>query len=210
MEIKNIFGEVLFALDTAKTIAELVTAAVAAKKSLSRANLRDADLSRADLSGADMLGAYLSGADLSGANLSRADLSGADLHGANLSGANLRGADLRGADLRGADLRRAGLDGVPAIEKIHQTVYAAASQPNALNMGSWHTCDTTHCRAGWVIALAGAGGRALEWAIGTPAAATVIYLKSDPKLEKVPDFYASNENALADMKRLAEQEAANG
>jgi hypothetical protein len=40
--------------------------------------------------------------------------------------------------------------------------------------------------------------------MGTPAAAAVIYMASDPKLEKVPDFYASNEAALEDMKRLAE------
>ena len=73
-------------------------------------------------------------------------------------------------------------------------------------MGKWHTCDTTHCRAGWVVALAGAGGRALEWAMGTPAAAAVIYMRSDPKLERIPDFYASNADALEDMKRLAELE----
>jgi len=78
-------------------------------------------------------------------------------------------------------------------------------------MGSWHAtdaCGTTHCRAGWVIALAGDGGRALEWALGTPAAAAIIYIASDPKLERIPDFYCDNETALADMKRLSEAEAA--
>ena len=75
-------------------------------------------------------------------------------------------------------------------------------------MGSWHTCETTHCRAGWVVTLAGEGGKALEWAMGTPAAAALIYLASDPKIEKIPDFYADNSDALADMKRLAELEAA--
>ena len=75
-------------------------------------------------------------------------------------------------------------------------------------MGDWHTCDTTHCRAGWVVTLAGEEGKALEEKIGTPAAATLIYLKSDPKIERVPDFYCGNDDALADMKRLAEQEAA--
>lgn len=87
-------------------------------------------------------------------------------------------------------------------------VVKAASQPEALDMGSWHgSCGTTHCRAGWVIAKAGAGGKALEWAMGTPAAAAIIYMASDPKLEKVPDFYTDNETALADMERLAEAEA---
>ena len=77
-------------------------------------------------------------------------------------------------------------------------------------MSSWHKCETTHCRAGWVVTLAGAGGAALEWAMGTPTAAAIIYLASDPKLEKMPDFYADNGEAMADMKRLAEIEKSNG
>jgi hypothetical protein len=178
----------------------------------------DADLRGADLRGAYLRGAYLSDADLSDANLRGADLRGADLSGADLSGANLRGADLRGADLRGAnlsdanlrgaDLRGADLRGAPVIENIHQKVYAAASQPGALDMGDWHVCETTHCRAGWVVHLAGDAGAELESRIGTPAAASLIYLASDPQLDKFPDFYCGNETALEDMKRLAEIEAA--
>jgi len=152
--------------------------------------------------------AFRSDADLSGANLRGADLSDADLRGADLRGADLSGADLRGSELSGANLRGA----CPVkIENIHQKVYAAASLPDALDMGSWHAegfCGTTHCRAGWVVHLAGEGGRALEWAMGTPAAAALIYMASDPTLEKVPDFHCGNEEALADMKRLAEEEAA--
>ena len=124
------------------------------------------------------------------------------LRGADLSGAYLRGADLRGADLRDADLR-----GVPSIPNIHNAIYEAASKEDALNMDAWHTCKTTHCRAGWVVTLAGDAGAAMEYCIGTPAAAALIYMKSDPELERVPDFYASNEEALADMKRLAESSA---
>jgi hypothetical protein len=201
------------------------------------ADLRDADLRDADLRGADLRGADLSGAVLRGAALRGADLRGADLRGADLSGADLRDADLRGADLsgavlrgadlrdavlsgavlsgavlRGADLRgavlRDGLEGIPEIKNIHQTVYDAASKENALDMGSWHACKTTHCRGGWIVALAGDAGKALEWALGTPAAAALIYLKSDPKLEQIPDFYATNQDALDDMKRLAELDAA--
>ena len=75
-------------------------------------------------------------------------------------------------------------------------------------MSSWHACDTTHCRAGWVVHLAGVGGKALEWVMGTDAAAAMIYMSSDPTLERIPDFYCSDSEALADMKRLAEQESA--
>ena len=55
--------------------------------------------------------------------------------------------------------------------------------------------------------LAGAAGRTLEWAYGTPAAAALIYLASDPQIGKMPNFYCDNETALADMKERAEKEA---
>ena len=154
----------------------------------------DADLRGANLSDADLSGAYLRGAYLRGA-----DLSGADLHGADLSDADLSGAYLRGAYLRDA----------PKIENIHQAIYAAASALDALDMDQWHNaCGTAHCRAGWAVVLAGEAGKALEAKIGTPAAATLIYLASDPELDRFPSFYCNNAKALADMKARAEAEAA--
>jgi hypothetical protein len=105
-----------------------------------------------------------------------------------------------GADLSDADLR-----GAPIIDDIHAKVYTAASQPGALDMGLWH-CGTSHCRAGWVVTLAGQEGLDLEAKIGTHAAAMAIYMASDPerwKEERLPDFYCDNETALADMKRMA-------
>ena len=184
---------------------------------LSDADLRDADLRGvdlrgvvlrdADLSGADLSGAVLRGADLSGAVLSDADLRDADLRDADLRDADLSDADLSGADLSGAVLRGADVTLCPVtIPNIHQEVYAAASAPGALNMGQWH-CGTAHCRAGWVVTLAGEGGKALEYAFGTPAAAALIYMASDPELGRIPDFYCANDEALADMKRLAEAKA---
>ena len=109
------------------------------------------------------------------------------------------------AYLREADLRGANLSGAPVIDDIHAKVYAAASQPGALDMGSWH-CGTSHCRAGWVVTLAGQPGLDLEAKIGTPAAAMAIYMASDPerwKNERLPDFYCDNATALADMARMA-------
>ena len=162
---------------------------------------------RADLGDADLRDSNLSGANLRGANMRGANMRGVDLRGADLRGADLSGVDLSDANMRDADLSDANMRGVPFINNIHQAVYAAASQEGALDMGSWHgSCGTTHCRAGWIISLAGDAGRAMEWCLGTPAAAALIYLRSDPKLECVPDFYACNETALADMKQLAEAE----
>jgi hypothetical protein len=104
MELKSITGAVIFALESAKTVHELVSAAVEAKKSLRGADLRGAYLGGAYLRGADLRGADLGGAYLRGADLRGADLGDAYLRGADLRGANLRGADLGGAYLRGADL----------------------------------------------------------------------------------------------------------
>ena len=95
----------------------------------------------------------------------------------------------------------------PTIHNIHQAIYAAASAPRALEMSNWHTCENTHCRAGWAVTLAGEAGRALEAFYSTSLAAMLIYDASAPDFKINPArFYDSNDDALADMKRLAEQE----
>jgi hypothetical protein len=99
---------------------------------------------------------------------------------------------------------------VPRIENIHQKVYAAVTQPKAFDMGNWHgqtTCGTTHCRGGWVVMLAGEAGKALEDFHNPELAAMLIYYESGYHINPAR-FYDSNEVALADMKRLAEEEAA--
>jgi hypothetical protein len=63
---------------------------------------------------------------------------------------------------------------IPVIENIHQRIYEAARQPNALKMDSWHTCEKTHCRAGWAVTLAGDAGKKLESFFNTELAAMMI------------------------------------
>ena len=83
-------------------------------------------------------------------------------------------------------------------------MYAAASRPESLNMTDWHTCANTHCRAGWVVTLAGDAGRELERFHDTALAAMLIYDASCPGFKINPArFFDSNEDALADMRRLA-------
>jgi hypothetical protein len=101
MELKNIYGDVIFASESAKTVFELVTAARAANASLYGANLDRANLNRANLDGASLYGASLDGANLEGANLNGANLNRASLDGASLEGANLDGANLNGALIDG-------------------------------------------------------------------------------------------------------------
>lgn len=69
-------------------------------------------------------------------------------------------------------------------------------------MSSWHSCETTHCRAGWVVRLAGDEGKALEAFHNTDLAARLIYEASGYKINPAR-FHDSNEVAMADMKRLA-------
>ena len=154
-----------------------------------------------DTGDANLCDANLRGANLRGANLRGASLSGADLRGASLIDANLRGASLSGADLRGASLR----GGIPKIENLHSKILAAIEAGGSLEMHTWHTCETTHCRAGWAIQIAGEFGRGMEWAIGSSAAGALIFAVAYPDQE-IPDFYASNEEAMADIKRCAEEE----
>lgn len=188
---------------------------------LSRADLRGANLVGAKLSGSCLRGARLSGAHLCGANLSRADLRGANLNGANLSssclnGANLNGAYLRGANLSGAyirsadlthaDLVRADLSGasipsdVPVITDIDAAILRATGE-DGLHMGDWHTCSTVHCRAGWAITLCGQAGDDLERRVGPSTAGALIYAASGS--HPVPDWFTSDEEALADMRKRA-------
>ena len=83
----------------------------------------------------------------------------------------------------------------------------AVSQPNALNMDTWHTCETTHCRAGWVVTLAGKEGKELETNTSTIFAAMQIYHKSSPDIKvSPPRFYEDNETAMKDMIACADKE----
>lgn len=96
---------------------------------------------------------------------------------------------------------------VPALENIHARVLQAASQPNALRMDRWHTCRTTHCRSGWVVNLAGEAGYALERFHNTALAAQLIYRESGAPINPCR-FYDTDDEALADMRRAAQKEAA--
>ena len=103
--------------------------------------------------------------------------------------------------------QKAAMD-IPSIPNIHNTVLTATKLPNALNMSDWHTCETTHCRAGWVVHLAGAPGKVLEDKTSTLFAAMQIYKASSPIRVSPVRFFDSNEKAMADIERCAKEEAA--
>ena len=95
---------------------------------------------------------------------------------------------------------------IPKIDRLHTKVLAAASVPGALDMSEWHTCGTCHCRAGWIVRLAGDEGRALESEFSTEFAAMLIASESGHPISP-SRFYDSDEDALKDMKRMANLEA---
>jgi hypothetical protein len=95
---------------------------------------------------------------------------------------------------------------IPVISNIHEKVLAAVSAENALEMKRVHTCETTHCRAGWVIALAGKEGFELEEKTSWQFAANAIYHASSKIEVGMMQFFKSNDEAMADIKRCAELE----
>ena len=98
---------------------------------------------------------------------------------------------------------------IPVIENIHQKVLEAIqTNGNKLNMDEWHTCETTHCRAGWVVTLAGKEGRELEEETSCAFAAMQIYRKSSEIHVPPTRFYEPNQKAMADIVRCAELEKA--
>jgi hypothetical protein len=202
------------------------------RANLADANLADANLAGADLTRADLADADLTRANLADANLADANLAGANLAGANLAGANLADAYL--AQARGLPIGRFTPDPVepyvyrgvssaegraarakryreahpevPVVEKLDTRILDVITNGGGtLEMGAWHTCETTHCRAGWAIHLAGERGYALEKELGDSAmAGRAIYLAS---AGRSPYFYGDNAAALADIRRCAEEEA---
>jgi hypothetical protein len=94
----------------------------------------------------------------------------------------------------------------PIVPHLDAAILAAIEREGcALDMARWHTCETTHCRAGWAIHLAGEAGYALEKVYGSENAGAIIYLRSRPG-KPVPDFYASDEEAMADLRRCAAED----
>jgi len=73
-------------------------------------------------------------------------------------------------------------------------------------MSDWHSCNTTHCRSGWAIHLAGDAGYALEKATSSLFAGMQIYHASSEIAVSPVRFFEDNNTAMADMKRCAEEE----
>lgn len=94
---------------------------------------------------------------------------------------------------------------VPVIKALDQRILDSIGDGGSLDMSAWHTCETTHCRAGWAIHIAGPEGRELETKRGPLHAGRMIYMASTGRS---PHFFATNERAIEDLKRCAAEDAA--
>jgi hypothetical protein len=191
---------------------------------LEGAYLADANLADANLEGANLTGADLADADLADANLARANLAGAYLAGAYLAGAYLARAknlpigierkdpvepyERNASDEKRAERFRQRHPEVPVVVNLDQRILdAITAGAGKLEMSQWHStsCETTHCRAGWAITLAGEAGKKLEEEHGPARAGGMIYRASTGR---VPHFYATNDDALKDIQECAARQKA--
>jgi hypothetical protein len=68
-----------------------------------------------------------------------------------------------------------------------------------LNMLRWHTCETTHCLAGFCEIYAEEKGKFLVKHFGHWMCGALIFYKSTGH---IPDFYASDEDAISELESL--------
>ena len=90
---------------------------------------------------------------------------------------------------------------VPVIKNLDAKILEAITTgKGSLDMSTWHTCKTTHCRAGWAITLAGEKGHELEEKYASERAGVMIYRASTGR---VPNFFATTETAMEDIRACA-------
>jgi hypothetical protein len=164
-----------------------------------------------------VIAAVRAGANLAYANLAYANLAYANLADANLAGANLAGAksvpETNGSESiqeptdRKERLRQRAKQfrernpAIPVVEALDAKILAVLeSGAGTLDMSTWHQCETTHCRAGWAVMLAGDAGKELEAQHGPQYAGTMIYRASTGR---VPHFFANQADALKDIREQA-------
>jgi len=83
-------------------------------------------------------------------------------------------------------------------------------------MSDWHKnmqlneegahCGTTHCWAGWIVAMGGKEARDLEERTSTVFAAIQINKASSPIRISPMNFYKNNAEAMLEIERCAQEE----
>ena len=210
--IRDRAGKVLYQAEVA-TLRDAVVRAVVEKVSLARANLDGANLDGASLDGANLDGARMAQVQIDYAakqgarNVPTTPVSSTpaasvtETTQATSSDHEARRRARIASRAESARWYRERHPEVPVVADLDVKVRDAISAPgHELNMGDWHSCETTHCRGGWAIHLAGKAGYELEEKVGVQQAARMIYRASTGRS---PHFYATTERARADIERCA-------
>jgi hypothetical protein len=174
-------------------------------------------------SGGEFRGGVFSGGVFSGGVFSGGVFSGGVFSGGVFSGGVFSGGEFRGGVFSGGDCyfgelikvniepglyaygKRVDSELIPIVENLDAKILEAISHGGGrLRMSTWHSCETTHCRAGWAVHLAGQAGYELESATSAHMAGMAIYWKSTGR---VPDFFCDDVTALSDIKRCADIDA---
>ena len=165
-------------------------------------SMRKANLKRANLNQAFIQQSLLINAKFDKTSLINAVCQLTTFKGCNFKKADVSGMKLSESFLKGAVIP----DDIPVIPDIHVTLEKAISKSDdGLEMGSWHgKCGTTHCRAGWVTFLIGKPDLEADYSAETLAA--LVYQKSDPSLEQIPDFFSSNDDAMKSIQDAAAEQ----
>jgi uncharacterized protein YjbI with pentapeptide repeats len=161
---------------------------------MTRAIMTDANLTRAIMTDVTLEDAILIDVILKDANLTRAIMIDVILKDANLTRAIMTDANLTRAIMIDVILTRADLTGTKTDYQIEdgllqKVAQAALASDDALDMRYWHTCDTTHCIAGWACHLA-ENGKEIERKYGTQVAGLLL-LGADAHSH----FFDTNEEA---------------
>ena len=91
-------------------------------------------------------------------------------------------------------------DYVPPINNLDAMILDAVKGPHCnLVMDDFHSCKTTHCRAGWAMTISTVGDK-LEEYFGPWMAGALIYQKSTGA---IPDFFETDDNAMKSMRFAA-------
>lgn len=91
---------------------------------------------------------------------------------------------------------------VPTVMDIDAMILPYCEIKNGLEMKDVHTCETTHCRAGWYCFT---NGQELEKQVGWWMAGVLLFRASYPD-KPIPDFFNYNNDAvLADIRANASE-----
>jgi len=91
------------------------------------------------------------------------------------------------------------------VEGLNKKVLEAVDN-NSLDMSDWHTCETTHCWAGWIVHLAGEEGYALENKTSPCFAAMQIFKASNKSSINPSYFFLGDKEAMVKIKEMADTE----